>query len=299
MVFIIKTERYFATPSIKIHCIMFWIFLIFAGLTPSFQTESDDAFIMKVIISQKSCSTLLILQDFLDNSKSVTHMLRESFQSNESTKMTFFLVKFNLPQNSSLNNNHSIDLIDGAIIAPVTFPVSVSNIRRMNSNFMFVILTINDVRPDFLKMVATILSASFIPITRKDEDYFIFKTKPHLHKTLLLMDEYPNRIKHKIAVGVKSDDASDRGQLKISTMCFYCLPGGYPVLVTFPAIFSQSFNYFPDFVRNFNGKLFRVSIPFVRSKIEADAPYQGTNNAKRGSWKILFHQFLMVAFGYK
>lgn len=42
----------------------------------------------------------------------------------------------------------------------------------------------------------------------------------------------------------------------------------------------------------------RVVCPKIKSRIEAEEPYEGINNAKRGMWKTLLEEFLMKKFNF-
>lgn len=187
---------------------------------------------------------------------------------------------------------------------PVLFPITVSNYRRKSDPCLMVILMVNDVRPLFIRQIYNLLTPVYIPITRKDEDFYIFKTDTKHHERLLQMQELPNRIKFKVAVGVEVTGDEKSGEetilVKVHTVCFFCNPGGNPRLLELPVTSENlpvgNTNYFPDFVWNLNGKLLHVSFPYIRAKIEADPPWKGTWNARRGNWKMLFEKFLTVKY---
>lgn len=90
--------------------------------------------------------------------------------------------------------------------------------------------------------------------------------------------------------------SSQADQAVVKTVCYFCKEGGFPEILQFPSHFTPKFEYFPDFVQNLNGKLLKVAIPYIRARVEADAPWTGVGNAKRGIWKILFEQYLNVSY---
>lgn len=287
-------------------------------------TYQEDTFILN-LLSQESFShcSLAILQDRFDNGASVDRILQSVSSTLSSAPLgmkSAYSIKYTFPDPSSLqsfetrlkemklklaNKRHNVtDALMSSDSLPVRFPISVSNYRRKSDPCLIVILMVNDIRPEFVKQIYNMLTPVYIPITRKDEDFYIFKTDPDLHQSLLLMQELPNRIKFKIAVG--SLDKGDYSKsekvaavaVKIRTVCFFCNPGGNPRLLDLP-VTAQNLprddtDYFPDFVSNLNGKLLHVSLPYIRAKIEADPPWQGTSNARRGNWKMLFEKFLTV-----
>jgi hypothetical protein len=84
----------------------------------------------------------------------------------------------------------------------------------------------------------------------------------------------------------------------VKTVCFFCNKAGQPQVLQFPSEFNPKLNYFPDFVINLNGRILHVSCPYIRARIEADPPWTGVNNARRGYWKNLFEEYLTVKFNF-
>jgi hypothetical protein len=84
----------------------------------------------------------------------------------------------------------------------------------------------------------------------------------------------------------------------MKTVCFFCGAGGQPKILdwtdTEQTRFKNDFEYFPDFVLNLKGKLLQIACPYIRAKIEVDPPYKGVNNARRGIWKFVLEEYLMV-----
>ena len=130
----------------------------------------------------------------------------------------------------------------------------------------------------------------YIPIAQKDVDRFVFFTEPEVLDEILQAPELPARIKYKLAI---AEGTIGSPQLLIKSVCFFC-DAGNPTIVQYPVADPAKFQYFPDYVTNLKGKLVRIAAPAVKPRIEVDPPYQGINNAKRGMWKILFEEFLMV-----
>ncbi|CAL8128877.1 unnamed protein product [Orchesella dallaii] len=181
--------------------------------------------------------------------------------------------------------------------APVEFLPAAFHLNRRGYQQKIVIIMLNDFQSAVMSVVSNIISPVYIPITRKDEDFYIFKAESHFHRRLLLM-KFPHNVKFKIAIGRERV----RNVILVNTICFFCNSFGSPKLVEFPVKHSgipmENFNYFPDLVNDLNGKCLEVSIPYVRSEIEADPPWLGMRNAKRGNWKNLFEDYLMVKFNF-
>lgn len=246
-------------------------------------TIAEDNFIISLASQDQfdECS-LFLFQDKFDNRESVARILSSVGEFSGKVK-TAYSIKHSFLQ------------------PPVRFPVRVSDYRRRGNPCLIVIFMINDVRSEFVKQIHDTLTPVFIPIMRKDEDFFIFKTGPDRHNDLLQMREFPHKIKFKIAVGTfknRYGEVEQLAKLKISTVCFFCNPGGTSSLLELPVtelnLPQAGTNYFPDFISDLNGKLLYMSIPFTRAKIEVDYPYEGLSNARRGIWKPLLEDFLMV-----
>jgi len=288
-------------------------FVIFLTLYVHFITSSSSLpvsldpasvqilFITTLIKQNLNFCKLMILQDSEDNSELVTHVVRD-------LGLMYYNVKYILPSESEfhfgqqknkalssppselLPSENLTKVATSAESLPVRFANSITNHQRRSGQCFVVILMINDVRPVFMTQIFRMITPVFIPITKKDEDYYIFITKPKNMNTLLLMNELPARIKYKLAVGLSPDN---KDPLVIKTVCFFC-DNGSPRIIQFSQDLHMMTNYFPDFVQNLNGKVLRVSVPSIQSRIEVDPPYVGVKNAKRGLWKNLFEDFLGV-----
>lgn len=258
--------------------------------TPAFLSSYlDDSFIISLVSQEKfgKCS-LLLFQDKFDNGESVDRILSNSASGFGAMKSAYS-IKY------------------GSQALPVPFPMNVSSYQRTNKRCFIVVFITNDLQPGFMKQVFNMLTPVFLPLTRKDEDFYIFKTNPIHHQDILSMNELASRIKFKIAVGTWTSENDNTEHLKlstnliVSTVCFFC-NGGNPKLIQLPVTQSNlplmGLNYFPDFVLDLNGKILYLSIAYTQVKIEVDYPYEGLLNAKRGSWKSLFHEFLMVPCTY-
>lgn len=284
----------------------------------------EDDFIINLIKQDRfeECS-LVLFQDRFDNGKSVDRILA-SVASFSSGMKSAYSIKYSWPDLSELEsigmrlkdlklkvtveegNDHPFNITSALMSTktlPVKFPVHVSNYRKKGDPCLIVVFMVDDIRPGFMKQIYNMLTPVYIPITRKDEDFYIFKTDSNLHKDLLHMRELPHRIKFKIAVGTRPKQESESEgstELKISTVCFFCNPGGNPRLIELPVTEKNlpraGIDYFPDFVWDLNGKVLYVAIPYIRAKIEADYPYEGLSNGRRGNWKMLFEKFLTVHF---
>lgn len=85
---------------------------------------------------------------------------------------------------------------------PLQFPITVGNYHRRSDQCLVVILFVEDVRPKFMTQIYNLLTPVFIPITRKDEDFYVFMSPVKLVDEILLMPQLPNRIKYKLAIGL-------------------------------------------------------------------------------------------------
>lgn len=180
---------------------------------------------------------------------------------------------------------------------PVTFPIRLSNNRRYHAQCIVTVAFVNHDTIDFWNQVRDVISPPYLPITRKDMDHYIFVAETHVHAKLLHLKGFINKIKFKIAVGADKNES-----LQVSTIDFFGGPNGSPQLVHLPVkkLYQQETqtlypDFFPDFVWNLGGYTMQVVIPFARALVEANpAPWTNINNAKRGPWKYLFEDFLMV-----
>jgi hypothetical protein len=244
--------------------------------------------------------TLLFLQDRYDNSDTLNFIVENTHY------MNYFNIKYSFPTphqihdvensvklfhlSSATFTSNITSILTSESSLPLKFPVTVSNYHRRTDQCVVSIMMISDIRPQFMSQINTLLNPVYIPIIQKDMDYFIFLTRPHLMNRLMLMKEYPARIKYKIAVGEIS-----QAELTIRTVCFFCGDRGTPTVLQFPsAEYSKDTDYFPDMVKNLNGKTLEVSCPYMRARIEVDPPFEGIGNARRGVWKNLFEEYMTV-----
>jgi hypothetical protein len=138
------------------------------------------------------------------------------------------------------------------------------------------------------------MAPTYLPILRTASDPWIYLVPhpPNL-EPLLLSQPLLQTTKYKLAISTTKSN-----KLVIKTVCFFCNNGDGKV-VTFSANNDKNIiDYFPDYTLNFHGKLLRMSIPGVKSRIEAVSPYKGINNAKRGLWKSLLEEFLMKKLNF-
>jgi hypothetical protein len=151
----------------------------------------------------------LIMQIFLDdNGESVTYILKELGHTH-----SYFTVKYIFPtedQISSLLEKLHIPANISSDISPlpVHYPISVSNYHKKGDGCLVVLLFISDLRRKFMQQIFNLLTPVYIPITRKDVDYYIFFTPEHLLDTVLQMKELPARIKFKL--GLSHDEGLKR-----------------------------------------------------------------------------------------
>lgn len=159
---------------------------------------------------------------------------------------------------------------------PVAFHPSITDHNKYSGQCVVVIISVKDRRPKFMTEVFRLITPIHLPKTRKNEDYFIFLTKPEDSKTILMMNELPGRTKFKLSVSEE-----ETGKVTIRSVCFFCNEG-LPTFVGFPEIVDPDFVYFPDFVTHLNGKTLRISVPAMTARIEIDPTNHGLQNAKRG-----------------
>ncbi|CAL8111617.1 unnamed protein product [Orchesella dallaii] len=250
-----------------------------------------------------------MVQDRSDTDSSVNHILRDTtssqlrsvhlikYPSLATITLESFQERLKEDTFKIANENAVLIARRSKLKLPLQFPISIAHYRKLSDQCSIVVLMINDLRPQFIKQIQLTISPVYVPITRKDEDFYIFKTDRKNHKKLLLMQEYPNRIKFKMAVGYEPAQKS----VVARTVCFFCEPGGNPRLVDIPlpgTPQSEEVEYFPDFVWDLNGKVLHVTMPNFYARVEADPPWKGINNAKRGHWKMLFETFLTVKFNF-
>lgn len=129
-------------------------------------------------------------------------------------------------------------------------------------------------------------------ILRKDEDYFIFySTSPQTNfiiDSLFSTEPLASNVKNK--VGIKVGSSKPPAASLYVTTCFYCAPGGNPLLLSVPA-FS-----FPDHLTNFHGKIFPVSCPMLSKWIYQIRPSHtspGRWISARGNYKFAFDHLML------
>ncbi len=131
-------------------------------------------------------------------------------------------------------------------------------------------------------------------MVRTESDPWMWITShPAQLDRLLLSPALPGRTKYKL--GLSSDT---NGDLVIKSVCFFC-NNGSPQVIQHLLYQNLSYNFFPDYTLNLNGYVVRITIPAITAKIEANPPpYDGLRNAKRGVWKYLFEEYLMVKMNF-
>ncbi|CAL8072906.1 unnamed protein product [Orchesella dallaii] len=153
-----------------------------------------------------------------------------------------------------------------------------------------------------LKVLFDLLIPLYGPILRKDEDHFIFMTLNQYDATKLLLSEgFGNRIKYKIAL----TQSSNLSITALSTSLYE--NQGQPVV---RPLFTMTQNdqvsemssdvpyLFPDAMRNFYGKIFRMSIPKVAFRFEM--VWDSTQKqyvSKRGYYKWWLDE-VMIKFNF-
>ncbi len=267
------------------------ILAFFISVSNEQQTETSNLSKNDIILSKfiyhlvnqrfENCY-LLILRDKLqdDNKASTTIKYTPSVAK--------YLVNFlNTTQSSNIYNSPMYP-------QQVTFPVRLSNNCRYHEQCIVSVAFVNHAATEFWNQVRDVIAPPFLPITRKDMDHYIFVAETHVHEKLLHLKGFINKIKFKIAVG-----ADKSSHLQVTTVDFFGGLNGSPQLVHLPVenLYQQEIYFFPDFVWNLHGYTMQVVIPFARALLEANpAPWTAVNinNAKRGPWKYLFEDFLMV-----
>lgn len=161
-------------------------------------------------------------------------------------------------------------------------------VNQFSDHCMVTISLVKQFDDVFFENVESIIAPNFIPVTRMDCDYYIFIAPRTLHSKLLLSDSFVKRVKYKVAIGI-----SGSNQLQITTVDFFDGPKGSPKLVT---LLNSTNNLFPDYVQNLRDKIVRVSFPGAISLVEGYTPTSSSQigNGKRGRWKYLFEEYLMV-----
>jgi hypothetical protein len=139
------------------------------------------------------------------------------------------------------------------------------------------------------------ISPSHLPILRTDSDSWIWITPhPSQLEPLLLSRYLPAKTKYKLGLSLNLES------LVIKTVCFFCNEGN-PTVLTLPLKDPSTFDYYPDYVLNLNGKLLKMTMPAVISRLQAhkgNGSYAGVNNFKRGTWKALIEEWFMVKLNY-
>jgi len=267
------------------------------------ENNSANNFILHLLKNVYSHCTVLFFQDRYDNSDAVSYL------ASEMGSMNYFSVKYSFPSPDQIkkfvdsvkefhlpsDSTNISSVLSSPVSLPFQFPVTVSNYHKRSNQCLISILMMKDIRSQFVSQVYNLLTPVYIPITRKDMDYYIFLTQAYLVEKLLLMKELPARIKYKLGVALSRSNNNINNKVLVKTVCFFCGHGGTPQLIQFPEEFSIKTDYFPDMVQNLNGKTLHVSCPYIRSRIESDPPWEGIGNARRGLWKNLFEEFLTVS----
>ncbi len=151
----------------------------------------------------------------------------------------------------------------------------------------------NKLKSSHNKFVFRILAPSYLPILRIDSDPWIWITPhPSQLEPLLLSRALPARIIYKLGLSFKGN-----ADLVIKSVCFFCDEGN-PKVLTLPLQDPSAFDYYPDHVLNLHGKLLKMTMPAVISRLQAMPPYSGVNNFKRGVWKALVEEWFMVKLNF-
>jgi len=147
------------------------------------------------------------------------------------------------------------------------------------------------------------------PIIRKDEDHFIFITPTGaIADKVMLSNNFGEKIKYKIALNVQSSsqpitqtnrqlDYYDLIFVECRTIDFYANDGKPVSKVLRSFAVSQSnqtmqhdvSNLFPDMTKNFNGRMFRITVPNVKYRFEMEWK-DGAYRPKRGFYRWWFDE---------
>ncbi len=153
-----------------------------------------------------------------------------------------------------------------------------------------------------LKLFSDTVCSTYFPLTRKNVDIYIFQTRLLIQKTssrnALLRDSFNNSVRFKIIL------YSIENNITVNIDYSVCQPN-------IPSIKSSrikwelsSLIHRENILKciisdnkyntgNMNGKLLRITVPIMASEIEMFR-YKSINIAKRGPWKYLIEEYLMV-----
>lgn len=183
-------------------------------------------------------------------------------------------------------------------VSPVSFIPHLSNIHKLSDECMLAIIFVNSPKMDFIQSVKSLIAPSYLPVVRNDVDHYIFVCKPEDHQRVLKMPVFISKIKFKLAIG----ENSKTNQVQVSTIDYFGGADGTPKWIHLPSnIPSKKVAVFPDFFWNLHGYRLRVVYYLsLISLLEADPPpWLGVkNNARRGVWKYLFSEYLMIKFNF-
>lgn len=233
-----------------------------------------SSFVTGLISKKLAFCAILVLGNYSENQK-IANSLISSIPSQ---------VKYTL----NLKGYHSIGSTE-ADLRNESQPIKFNPVNQFSDHCMVTISLVKQFYDVFFGDVESIIAPNFIPVTRMDCDYYIFIAPQSMHSKLLLYDTFVKKIKYKVAIGI-----SISNQLQITTVDFFDGPKGSPKLVT---LSNSTKNLFPDYVQSLRNKIVRVSFPGAISLVEGYKPTSSSQigNGKRGRWKYLFEQYLMVS----
>lgn len=257
-----------------------------------------------------------VLKGIVETDKNLVHFISK-LASIHFTKCALLVLQDNLEdlqpesravpilESTSLNAKYMVNFrndtgqmsTDSAIL-PLTFVPHLSNIRQHSDECMLSIILINSPNMDFIEQVKSLIAPTYLPVTRRDVDHYIFVSKPEDHQLILKIPVFISRIKFKLAIG----EDSQAKQVKVSTIDYFGGPGGTPKLIQLPnKVPSKKLAVFPDFFWNLRGYTLKVVYNiYIVSMVQANPPpWAGVkNNARRGVWRYLFSEYLMIKFNF-
>lgn len=171
------------------------------------------------------------------------------------------------------------------------------NKRQCAISFMYVT---NVVQP-MAKWMFESLTPRYVPIIRKDEDYFVFVTETEQDaNTILLSQEFGNKIKYKISVTCDLRNDDPESSITLKTVNLYSDPIGEPEIRSTKLLQHavKVRNFFADTTYNFHQKRFRVANPKAPHYFEMKPdPKGGGNIPVRGLYKVWL-EVMMERFNF-
>jgi len=140
----------------------------------------------------------------------------------------------------------------------------------MSNRCSLVIFLVHKVTPDMSKCLFHTLTPLWDPLTKKDENYYVFLGSGSVSQALLMSSEFGLKLKYKISIELHPSETS---LFSVNTVAPYS-PSGNPELVPLlnqtetqtKAAWTVG-NLFPDLTLNHFGRRIKMSVPRAKQRL--------------------------------